>query len=123
MNIPRLLFLLLLIAVNSRAQAADNATPPAAEPAPAEIQTWIASTDAQWRAAFQREVTDAFESELGKAKAQYAAALETAIAKASGAGDLAGAVALRDERNRFSQTGMVSEQDEPADLASVKDRL
>jgi len=109
--------------VNSRAQAADNATPPAAEPAPAEIQTWIASTDAQWRAAFQREVTDAFESELGKAKAQYAAALETAIAKASGAGDLAGAVALRDERNRFSQTGMVSEQDEPADLASVKDRL
>lgn len=120
MDIPRIHPFLLLLAVNSRAQAPDDGPPSAAEPAPTDIQNWIATTDTQRRAAFNRDVSDVYESELGRARTQYAALVDTAIAEASGAGDIDGAVALRNERNRFFRADTVPEEDEAADAASVK---
>ena len=121
MNTPRILLFLLLIAAIIRAQAQDNPAPaPATEPAPTEMQKWIATTDAQWQAVFKRDVTDVHEAELNKAKLQYLTSLETGIAKASSAGDLDGAVALRNEQKRFGDTNVFPEQDEAADAAWVK---
>ncbi len=121
MNTPRILVVLLLTAAITRVQAQDNPTPaPAAEPAQTEMQKWIATTDAQWQATFKRDVTDMHEAELNKVKLQYLTSLETGIAKASGAGDLDGAVALRNEQKRFGDTNVFPEQDEAGDVASVK---
>ena len=122
MKISRLLtFLLLLPAGITRAQAQDNPAPaPAAEPAQTEMQKWIATTDAQWQATFNRDVVDAHASELKKLVAQYAVSLETALTKASAAGDLDGALALRNEQKRFTETNVFPEQDDAADAASVK---
>ena len=121
MNTPRTVLLLLLTAVSIRVQAQDNPTPaPAAEPAQTEMQKWIAATDAQWQAVFKRDVTDVHEAELNKLKLQYLTSLETGIAKVSGAGDLNGAVALRNEQKRFGDTNVFPEQDEAGDDASVK---
>ena len=50
-------------------------------------------------AAFKREITDTQEAALNKLKLQYQASIEAAIAKASDAGDLDGALALRSEQN------------------------
>jgi hypothetical protein len=124
----RLFLPALLVASIASAQPAapDAATaqpdnPPAA-PAEAktEMQKWIEATDAQWQTAFKRDVTDAHEAEVNKAKLQYLAALEDGIKKASSAGDLKGAVALRDEQKRFGDTQFFPEKDEDADAASVK---
>ena len=121
MNIPRILLFLLFTAGTACAQAQDNATPPAAtEPAQTEMQKWIATTDAQWQAAFKRDVADVHETELVKVKLQYLTSLETAISKASGASDLDGALALRNEQKRFADTKDFPEQDDAADAASVK---
>ena len=83
------------------------------------MQKWIATTGAQWQAVFKRDVTDVHETELNKLKLQYLTSLETAIAKASAAGDLDGALALRNEQKRFAETNVFPEQDDAAD-ASVK---
>ena len=121
MNTPRILLFLLLTAAITRAQSQDNPAPaPATEPSPTEMQKWIATTDAQWQAAFKRDVTDVHDSELGKLKLQYLTSLETGIAKASAAGDLNGALALRNEQKRFGDTNVFSEKDEDGDAASVK---
>ncbi len=58
--------LFLLLAVNlAGAQAPDNANPPsAAPPAQKEMVDWIAATDAQWQAAFKRDVTDVHDAEV-----------------------------------------------------------
>jgi hypothetical protein len=119
----------LLFAMNAAAQAQDNpppapaGTPPAAPaeaPAQTDMQKWIAATDAQWQAAFKRDVMDAHEAEARKLMLQYVAALEEGIAKASKASDLDGALALRNEQKRFRDTQIFPEQDEAADAASVK---
>ena len=121
MNTPRILLFLVLTAVGIRAQAQDNATPaPAAEPAQTEMQKWIATTDAQWQAVFNREVTDVHAAELKKLAAQYAVSLEAALTKATAAGDLDGAVALRNEQKRFTETNVFPEQDLDGEAASVK---
>ncbi|MEP6670927.1 MAG: hypothetical protein ABJF10_17340 [Chthoniobacter sp.] len=121
MNIPRILLFLLPIVVTARAQVTDNGTPPAATPpAQTEVQKWIATTDAQWQPAFQRDVTDVYETELGKVTAKYLTSLDTAISRASGASDLDGALALRNERKRFSDTKAFPDADEAAETASVK---
>lgn len=123
MNTPRILLFLLLTAGTTRAQAQDNPAPaPATEPAPTEMQKWIAATDAQWQAVFKRDVTDVHEAELAKLKLQYLTSLETAIAKASGAGDLDGALELRNEQKRFGDTNVFPGQDEEPEAASVKQR-
>src|SRR5258707_238718 len=91
----------LLLALNAFAQAQDKApSAPATAVAPAqtEMQKWIATMDAQWQATFKREVSEVRETEFGKLKVQYLSALDAAISKASGAGDLEGAVAFRDEQ-------------------------
>ena len=116
----RLIFASILLALCSTSHAQDNAAPAAAEPAQSEMQKWIAATDAQWQAAFKRDVTDVHEAELGKLKLQFLSSLETAIAKTSSAGDLDGAVALRNEQKRFAETNIFPEQDDAADPAAVK---
>ena len=119
MNTTRTLLFLLLTAGIGRTQAQDN-PPPAPAPAPTEMQKWIATTDAQWQAAFKRDITDVHETELSKLKLQYLTTLETAIGKASGANDLNGALALRNEQKRFGDTNVFPEQDEAGDAAPVK---
>jgi hypothetical protein len=99
--------------------AQENKAPDAA-PALNEMQKWIATNDAQWQAAFKREVTDLHEAELAKLKQQYRDGLEAAIGKASAASDLAGAVALRDEQKRFGEANVLPEQDEPTVSPAVK---
>ena len=115
----------VVLALHATAQAQDNPpAAPAAAPAEAsaqsEMQKWIATTDAQWQAAFKRDVTDVHLTELEKLKQQYVAALEAAVTKASAAGDLDGSVALRNEEKRFAGTNLLPEQDEATDAATVK---
>ena len=119
MNTPRVLLCLLLTAGTTRAQAQDNPAP-ATEPALTEMQKWIATTDAQWQAAFNRDVVDVHAAELKKLAGQYGVSLDAALAKASAAGDLDGALALRNEQKRFTETNVFPEQDDAADAASVK---
>ena len=120
MKIHRPLFASIVLALGMAAHAQDNAAPSAAGPAQSEMQKWLTATDAQWQAAFKRDVTDVHETELGKLKLQFLTSLETAIAKASSAGDLDGAVALRNEQKRFAETNVFPEQDLAAEAASVK---
>ncbi|MCW2573746.1 MAG: Serine/threonine protein kinase [Frankiales bacterium] len=116
-----LLFSCLLTAGLAHSPAQENATPAAsAEPPQTEMRNWIATTDAQWQAVFKRDVTDVHEVELGKLKLQYRTSLESAIARASGASDLNGALALRDEQKRFADSNVIPEQDEAGVAASVK---
>jgi hypothetical protein len=84
------------------------------------MQKWIAATDAQWQAAYQRDVTDVHEAEAKRLMLQYLNLLEEAIAKASKASDLDGALALRAEQKRFGDTQLFPEQDEAGDPAAVK---
>jgi hypothetical protein len=119
MKTPCLLLTLLLTGLCVQAQ--ENATPSAA-PAAAqkEMIDWLAATDAQWQATFKRDVTDVQEAERARLSRQYLAALDAALARASSASDLKGALALRDERKRFAETNVFPPQDEAADAAPVK---
>ena len=114
------IFLLALLAAG--VACAQDTPPPASAPAAAqsEMQKWIATTDEQWQAALKRDVTDVHLTELEKLKQQYVAALEAAVTKASSAGDLDGALALRSEEKRFAGTNLLPEQDEATDAATVK---
>jgi hypothetical protein len=121
----RLFLPALLAASLANAQpAAPDATPAKAESAPAataktEMQKWIEATDTQWQAAFKRDVTDVREAEVRKVMLQYLNLLEEAIGKASKAGDLKGALALRDEQKRFGDTQLFPEKDDVADTAAA----
>ena len=119
----------LLLMLNAIMHAQDTPSPapapaPAADapaaPAQTEMQKWITTTDEQWQATLKRDVTDVHLTELEKLKQQYVASLEAAVTKASGAGDLDGAVALRNEEKRFAGTNLFPEQDEATDAATVK---
>ena len=116
----------LLLACNVLVHAQENPPPaPAASPvaapteAPAqtEMQKWIAATDAQWQAVYKRDVADVREAEAKRLMLQYLTMLEDAIGKASKAGDLKGALALRDEQKRFGDTQLFPEKDDAADTA------
>ena len=117
MNMPRIAILCLAFVACLQCVRAQD-TPSAA--AVSEMQKWIATTDEGWQAVFKRDVTDLHLMELEKLKQQYVAALEAAVTKASSAGDLDGAVALRNEEKRFAGTNLLPEQDEAADAATVK---
>ena len=121
MKTPRIVVLLLLFTDITRAQAQDNpATAPAPAPAQTELQKWIATTDGQWQAAFKRDVTDVRETEFNKVKPQFLTTLDDAIKRASAAGDLKGALALRAEQKRFGDTQILPEEDEAGDAARLK---
>ena len=124
MSVNPTLIVALLLVSGGFLMAQDSATPAAADaPAAApqsEMQKWIATTDEKWQALFKRDVTDVHLTELEKLKQQYVASLEAAVTKASGAGDLDGAVALRNEEKRFAGTNLFPEQDEATDAATVK---
>ncbi|MEO6739036.1 MAG: hypothetical protein ABIP20_02225, partial [Chthoniobacteraceae bacterium] len=114
-------FLALLITFGVLAHAQNAASPAkGAEPALAEMEKWLATTDAQWQAALKRDVTDVHAAALGNVKLQYLAAIDAAITKASSAGDLDGAVTLRNEQKRFGDTNVFPEQDEATDPDAVK---
>lgn len=128
MNPTRILSLALLAAgaADTKLAAQDPAAPSAAEkPAEppgtqkTEMEKWLATTDAQWQATFNRDVVDAHAAELKKLAAQYGVSLEAALTKATAAGDLDGAVALRNEQKRFSETNFVPEQDDATDAATL----
>ena len=113
-------FLVALLATGiACAQDAPTPSPATATPQ-SEMQKWIATTDKGWQEAFKRDVSDVQATELEKLKQQYVAALEAAVTKASAAGDLDGAVALRNEEKRFAGTNLLPEQDEATDAATVK---
>ncbi len=124
MKTTRLLILSLLpIAgiVHAQAPATPDKTPaPATETVQTEMQKWIATTDAQWQAAFNRDVVDMHAAALKKLAGQYDVSLETALTKASAAGDLDGALALRNEQKRFAETNVFPQQDLDGEAASVK---
>ena len=110
----------LFLAFCACARAQDAARPAAnGEPAQSEMEKWLAATDAQWEAALRRDVTILHNTELGKVKLQYLTAIDAAIAKASSAGDLDGAVRLRSEQKRFGDTNLLPEQDDATDLPVV----
>ena len=116
MPASRILFVVILISIITRTQAQDNPAPaPAPAAAQSEMQKWIATTDAQWQATYNRDVVDAHAAELKKLVAQYAVSLETALTKAITAGDLDGAVALRNEQKRFTETNVFPEQRDKRD--------
>jgi len=101
--------------------AQENPAPASAsEPAQTEMQKWIAATDAQWQAVLKRDVTDVHEAEVKKLMLQYLNLLNDAIGKVSQAGDLDGAIALRNEQKRFGDTQHFPEEDQPDDPAAVK---
>ena len=116
MKVFHSVFFSMLMALSTTSHAQENPAPPPQS----EMQKWIATTDAQWQAAFNRDVTDVVAAEFKKLGSQYVASLESAIAKASGAGDLDGAVALRNEQKRFAETTVFPEQDLGGEAASVK---
>lgn len=101
-------------------QAQETNPLPVAAPAQKDMAEWIATNDVPWQAAYKRDVTDVHEAELGNLKRQYLAALEAALGKASSASDLKGALALRDEQKRFTETRVLPEPDEATEAASVK---
>ena len=114
-------FLALLLTFGAVAHAQNPASPAAgSEPVLAEMEKWLATTDAQWQAALKRDVTDVHIAALGNVKLQYLAAIDAAITKASSAGDLDGAVTLRNEQKRFGDTNVFPKQDEATDPEAVK---
>src|SRR4051812_44070533 len=88
--------ILLAAQVSAPAQEKEKESP-AADAALMEMKKWIATNDATWQAAFKRDVTDVSEAELAKVKQQYRDGIEASSLKASGAGDLDAALALREE--------------------------
>jgi hypothetical protein len=124
--LPALLAASLAASLASAQPAAPGAAPAKPDSAPAltaeaktEMQKWIEATDGQWQAAFKRDVADVRETEAKKLMLQYLNLLEDAIGKASKAGDLKGALALRDEQKRFGDTQLFPEKDDVADTAAA----
>lgn len=112
-------FLVAVLIAIVGAVSAQNADP-VATGQQGEMQKWLATLDAQWQAVFTREVTAPMEAEQGKLWQQYLAAVEAAITKATGAGDLDTAVAWRKERDRFSSAKDVPAADEAGISAALK---
>jgi hypothetical protein len=118
-HLPILAALLLSLVVIAAGQnpAPPDASAPAAQTA---IQKWLADLDAQWQAAFKRDVSDPYTAENDRLRAQYVAALEAGITKASGAVDLNAAVVWRNEQKRFAEANGLPAQDDAADPLPVK---
>ena len=114
---------IVVLALACSALAQESASPQVAS-APvkpeSEMEKWIVATDAQWQAAFKRDVADVHNAELNKVKLQYLTALDDRIKKVSAAADLEGAVALRNEQNRITEAGGLPAQDEPGDATILK---
>ncbi len=110
-----------LMALHVTAYAQDSALPgPSVALVPTEMQKWFADLDAQLQATFKRDVSDVHTAELDKLKIEYLSSIQAGVTKASDAGDLNGAVALRAEKKRFSETNDVPPQDDAADPLPVK---
>ena len=110
---------LLILATAAPGQNADPLAPSAAA-LQNEMQKWFATLDAQWQPVFAREVTAPLEAEQVKLWQQYLAAVEAAIVKATGAGDLDLAIAWRNERERFTAAKDVPAEDEAGIPAALK---
>jgi tRNA A-37 threonylcarbamoyl transferase component Bud32 len=96
---------------------------PSATPKPAtEVEKWFAQVDGPQQAAFQKQVLKPFETGVAELRARYLAALDTAIARASAAGQLADALVWRTERQAFEQAQNVALDDDatPAGLKTLR---
>jgi hypothetical protein len=123
MRIPTSIICSALLPFLNFAALSQQSAPPSNIPTQSEMQKWITTTDAQWQAALKRDVIDVREAELSKLKQQIGLALDAAISKASGAGDLDAAIAFRDERKRFAESGALPEQEGATEAASLKQVL
>ena len=111
----------LLLTLGIPAQGQNPVPPGAPAAAPqTEMQKWLADLDAQWQAAFKRDVIDPHTAEHDKLRGQYVAALEAGLTKASGAGDLNAAIVWRNEQKRFAEASGIPAQDDAADAPAVK---
>ena len=99
-------------AVDEQPTAAPPPVPP--EPKPLSITAkWLGEQDAQWREAFKQEVTAPYEKGAADLKSQYLAALDAQLADVSRRGELENALALREERKRFTEDGKIPGTDVP----------
>ena len=121
MKTHRLMIAAMLLFLADAAPA-QNPDPLATSPAgqQSEMQKWFATLDAQWQPVFAREVTAPMEAEQMKLWQQYLAAIEAAITKATGAGDLDLAVAWRNERERFTAAKNVPAEDDAGIPAALR---
>jgi hypothetical protein len=95
----RLLLRAVFVAVwiSCLAVQAQDATVP-----PAEMRKWMTEMDARWKAVLATEVTGPCDADVVKARQQFLAAIEAGLNKAKSAGDLAGALAWRNEKELFA---------------------
>jgi len=87
---------------------------------PSEMEAWLAKVDAPQQEAFQRDVVKPFETAVAEQRTRYLAALDAAIARASTAGKLDEALALRTDRQSFEQAQGVPPDDSDSPVATVK---
>ena len=116
----RSIIVVLLMALTGTAPGQNPPLPGVSAPALTETQKWLAAQDAQWQAAFKRDVGDPRAADLDKLKLQYLTSIQAGITKAQGAGDLETALAWRNEQKRFSEANEVPAQDDASDPMAVK---
>lgn len=85
-----------------------------ARSASTSIEDRLASMESEFQSTFEREVNAAFAEQITNLGANYTAALERAIVDATRAGKLDEAVALRDEKQRFTTHKFMPSIDPPA---------
>ncbi|HEY1049768.1 MAG TPA: protein kinase [Prosthecobacter sp.] len=108
-------------------QSTTSVTPPSvrATPSPStsnSVADRLATMESEFQATFEREVNVAFAEQITTLGANYTAALERALADATRAGRLDEAVALRDEKQRFTTHKFMPSIDPPS-LNSTIGRL
>jgi hypothetical protein len=97
----------LLLLLGFVAHAQNPAAPQTA------MQLWLSTLDTTWQETFARDVTAPFDAEMAKLAKQYAAALDSNVAKATKDGNLDATLLWRTERDRFAVAKNVPPQDEP----------
>ena len=83
---------------------AETVKPPQETDPRAEVEKWLATTDAQQLEAYDKLVTKPFDAALANLSTRYIAALDAGLAKCSAAGQLEQALVWRNERQEFDQS-------------------
>lgn len=81
---------------------ATPAPSPPASPASTTIADRLATLESQFQTAFERDVNTAYSDQIATLGANYIGALDRGISEATRAGKIDEAVALRDEKTRFT---------------------
>ncbi|HYR57677.1 MAG TPA: serine/threonine-protein kinase [Chthoniobacteraceae bacterium] len=94
---------------------------PAAPKASADVEKWLAQVDGPYQEEYRRDVAAPFENGVGELRKSYLATLERQIVQASQASKLEEALAWRNERQRFFESGQnVPADDSDNPLAAIK---